>query len=173
MSEKVVTPLFLTKEIAETALSFVGDAIEAFHRMRRLKRQMYHIIILVPSMKDDWEAGYPDYPDYPIKPCVLAEESAGDLSEWPHRFDIVARSKALQLWTGRNDGRTNCIPHLLFPGDTPYWGGVKRDGIVVACSGFQEHFDMMFAGMVADICVAMACDEKTKWMETHKDDFLP
>lgn len=173
MSEKVVTPFFLTEEIAKVALSFVGDAIEAFRRDGWLKRLMYHIVILAPSMKDDREADYPDYPDYPLRPHVLAENGEGDPSEWPHKFDNIARCKALQLWTGRNDGRTDSMAHLLFPGDTPWWGGVKRDGIVVACSGFQPHFDRMFAGMVADMCIALACDEKAKWMETHKDDFLP
>ena len=56
------------------------------------------------------------------------------------------------------------MPHLLFLGDTPYWGGVKREGIVVACSGVQPHFDRMIAGMVADGLIAMAYE---LWMTSE------
>jgi len=75
---------------------------------------------------------------------------------------------ALQLWHGRNDDRTDRIPHLLFPGDTPCWGGVKRHGIVVTCSGFQPHFGKMFSGMVADMCIGLSYNA---WDQT-KDDFV-
>ena len=68
------------------------------------------------------------------------------------------RCKAVQLWTGCNDGRAGVVPHLLFPGYTPYWGGVKRDGIVVACSGVQPWFDRMISGIVADTIIALAHD---------------
>ena len=56
------------------------------------------------------------------------------------------------------------MPHLLFTGETPYWGGVKRRGIVVTCSGVQPWFDKMVSGMIADAMVALAYDA---WMNSQ------
>ncbi|PIQ68706.1 MAG: hypothetical protein COV91_02745 [Candidatus Taylorbacteria bacterium CG11_big_fil_rev_8_21_14_0_20_46_11] len=72
------------------------------------------------------------------------------------RIRPYCEGKAIQLWHDRNDDRTNIMPHLLFSGDTVYWGGVKRHGIVVACSGVQPWFDKMFSGMIADMLVGIA-----------------
>jgi hypothetical protein len=134
---------------------------------------MCHIVVLVPAMKDDRANDYPSWPNYPLQAQLLYEESRhkicnimagpGTDNAWPHKFDDIARCKALQLWHDRNDDRTDIKPHLLFPGDTPFWGGVKRDGIVVTVSGFQPHFDKMISGMIADMCIAMAYDD---WLES-------
>ena len=170
MPEKMLTPKFLTKEIAERAVLRMIDVMRGSEDL--LSRQAFHMVILVPSMKDAREKNFPDWPDYNIKPHVIYEHSfAKDV--WNHEFDEIARCKALQLWHDRNDDRTDCMPHLLFPSDTPYWGGVKRHGIVVACSGFQAHFDKMFSGIVADICIAMAYNEWDKTKGNFEDDFLP
>lgn len=120
----------------------------------RLKRQHFHVVVLVPSLDT---AG--SYPEYRLHPCVLHEESFGKETAWEHDYAEIARCKALQLWHGRNDGRAGIRPHLLFSGDTPYYGGVHRHGIVVACSGVQQYFDQMIAGMVSDMCIALAHDE--------------
>jgi hypothetical protein len=117
-----------------------------------IKRQTFHVVILVPKML----VGVGNYPDYPILPHLLAEQSWGDKKEWSYDYAEIAQCKALQLWHGRNDGGTDIKPHLLFSNDTPFWGGVKRDGIVVACSGVQPYFDRMIAGMTADVCIAYA-----------------
>jgi len=47
-------------------------------------------------------------------------------------------------------------------------GGVKRYGIVVACSGFPPHFDKMFSGMIADMCIGLAYDY---WARAKKNGF--
>ncbi len=121
------------------------------------KRKQCHVVVLVPGMVDHCEEDYPNWPDYPLKPVLLYEKSfLGGQEKLEADFDSIARCKASQLWTDRNDDRTDCIPHLLFKGDTPYWGGVKRRGIVVTCSGVQPHIDKLIAGIVADILVAMA-----------------
>jgi hypothetical protein len=156
MADKVITPKFLTVDIAKIAIEAVLSAVLLPSPIGGLMtRQGCHIIILVPAMKDDREADYPDWPNYPISPHVLYEHSV-EKEEWPAACDNIARCKALQLWHERNDDRTDCTPHLLFPGDTPYWGGVRRHGIVVACSGVQAHFDKMISGMVADMVVGLA-----------------
>lgn len=156
MLEKTVTPKFLTEATARLALDIVLGAFKQTPLSTLVKRQACHIVILVPSMKDDREANFPDWPNYAITPQVLLEHSLGDRAEWSAEYDNIARCKALQLWHERNDDRTDIMPHLLFPGDTPYWGGVRRHGIVVACSGVQPYFDKMIAGMIADTLVGLA-----------------
>lgn len=155
---KLITPKYLTPEIAkkavEAALALTMTEGSLLHPY--LKRAQCHIVILVPGMKDDQEADYPDWPNYPLQAVSLYEQSVGDPTEWEHPYDNIAKCKALQLWTDRNDDRTMPIPHLLFSGDTPYWGGVKRRGIVVTCSGVQPWFDKMISGIVADILVGLA-----------------
>ena len=153
---KLIAPKYITKEVAERAVEFAFDAVmrdSSFNQL--LKRNQCHVVVIVPGMEDAREKDYPDYPDYPLHPIVLFERSL-DPAGWEHPYDNIARCKALQLWTDRNDDRTAPIPHLLFPGDTPYWGGVKRRGIVVACSGVQPWFDKMISGIVADVIVALA-----------------
>tara|TARA_B100000745_G_scaffold70949_3_gene42502 strand:- start:13868 stop:14326 length:459 start_codon:yes stop_codon:yes gene_type:complete len=119
-----------------------------------LNRKMCHIVVVVPAGE---EARNSDWPDYSVTPNCIFEASVGNKSDWPHEFDEIARSKARQLWRGQNtDGNTDSMAHLLFPGDTPYWGGVKRHGIVVACSGVQPYFDQMISGMIADAIKAFA-----------------
>ena len=157
----MLTPKFLTEVQAATAVQNVLVIIERMKDV--LSRQMCHFAVIVPSMKDDRAIDYPDYPNYPIVPQVLYEYSLGDKKKWSRDYDNIAKCKGLQLWHGRNDDRTDCMPHLLFPGDTPFWGGVKRHGIVVMCSGFQPHFDKMFSGMIADQCIALAYDA---WMNS-------
>lgn len=146
----ILTPKFLTKETANHIVNMLMFGI--FDSMDDvLKRKQLHIVILVPSVEDASADDYPDWPDYPIKPAVLYEHSVGDKGSWPYPFDNIAKCKALQLWRGQNtDGNTDSVAHLLFPDDTPFWGGVKRHGLVVACSGVQPYFDQMFAGMIAD-----------------------
>ncbi len=164
MSEQLVTPKFLTPEIAKTVVNEVLNLATGGMSLiaPRLKRHECHIVILVPAMKDDRANDYPDWPNYQLWPHLLYEQSVGR-EHWAHEYDNIARCKALQLWHDRNDDRTNVIPHLLFPGDTPFWGGVKRYRIVSTCSGFQSHFDKMVSGMVTDGLVAVAYDEFEKW----------
>ena len=157
MSETLVTPKFLTRGIAAMVVdSVVALAMGNLSSMSSfMKRKMCHIVIVVPTKEDDHAVDFPNWLNYRLQPVILYEHSVGK-PDWPHDFEKIARYKASQLWHDLNDNRTDNVPHLLFPGDTPYWGGVKRDGIVVACSGVQPHFDRMIAGMVADALIAVA-----------------
>lgn len=169
---KMITPKYLTEQLAEKAIIATLDAVLHGRTLNSmLKRYHFHIVVLVPAMEDARETDYPDYPDYPTKAYVLYEYSHGN-KDWEHPYDNIARCKALQLWTDRNDGRTASIPHLLFSGDTSYWGGVKREGIVVACSGVQPWFDRMISGMVADIIIAMSQDAYENDEKKTGKDFL-
>lgn len=158
-------PKFLTETMALKAIESVWLMImgRVTNPLFTPKHQDCHIVVMVPEM----EATSPDenvhgqdiynYPDYPVRPIVLAEKSFGDKNmNWAADYVDIARCKALKLWHGQNDGRTDILPHLMYSGDCPYWGGVKRDGIVVSCSGVEPWFDRMIASMVADLCIAGA-----------------
>lgn len=158
MVKNLVTPKYITKEIAEVAVQVGLNAVmeRGTDLQRLLKRNQCHIVVLVPAMEDARVANYPDWPNYPVQPYALYQRSIGKDEGWEHPYAEIAMCKALQLWTDRNDDRTMPIPHLLFPGDTPFWGGVKRRGIVVTCSGVQPWFDKMISGIIADIIVGLA-----------------
>lgn len=157
------TPCFLTMEINEQAVNIVltavmstyGDPTQCFSRF--LKRLACHIVILVPGVSMD------EHKDFQLEPKILFEKSVNP-KNWSAHYDQIAKSKALQLWYDKNDGRTDIMPHLLFKGDSPYYGAVKREGIVVACSGVQPWFDRMISGMIADMIIALAYDA---WMKSR------
>lgn len=158
-------PKFLTKEVAEIAVDTVMQAVFFGSLADKLNRPTCHVVIVVPTQGSANE----------IIPYVLYEKTHGEREGWgEHHFNHIATSKSFQLWYDRHDGGTCAVPHLLMPGDTPYWGGVKREGIVVACSGVQPYFDRMISGMVADACIALAADAYSKWLARTKStiDFL-
>jgi hypothetical protein len=154
---ELLTPKYLTREVAEKAVSVALKVALESQITPLIKRLQCHIVVLVPAMVDDREKDFPEWPNYPTTAFPLYQKSVGK-ELWNHSFDNIARCKALQLWTDRNDDRTTSVPHLLFSGDTPFWGGVKRRGIVVTCSGVQPWFDKMISGLSADIMVALAHD---------------
>ena len=160
------SPKFLTKELAKIAVQQVLAAVmdPSSPLSTLIKRQACHIVIVVPSMVDQAVAGHAVWHAGPLFPFVLYEQSVGNRESWTAKYDEVAHCKALQLWYERSDGATDIMPHLLFTGDTPYWGGVRRGGIVVTCSGIQPWFDRMIAGMVADMIIALAYNA---WMTSE------
>ncbi len=170
----IVTPKFLPEAAAKLVVELVlglmfGDS-PGIETVLKPKRKQCHVVILVPSMPDD-RPDYLSWPDYTLDASVLYEKSHGKAS-WGRKYDEIARCKALQLWHGRNDGGTDCKPHLLFPGDTPYWGGVKRDGIVVACSGVEPWLDRLISSMIVDMLIAAAYHAYSASRKPDSPDFL-
>ncbi len=161
--QKMLTPKFLTEADAKFCISHVINSLFANPDVP-LKRQACHVVVLCPKMPDDREGDYPRWPAYQMEPHLLAEMSFGDRSIWTAEYDNIARCKVLQEWHDRHDGRTDIIPHLLFPGDTPFWGSVKREFIATGCSGVQSYFDKMIAGQVTDMVIALAYH---RWKESE------
>jgi hypothetical protein len=160
-------PRFLVTA-AEEALLMVVGAILDYDRgcdPAMLKRREFHVVVVGPQVITELSEGVLFRSPYKrsIGPHIMAERSEGDRADWKYAYQDIARGKALQLWEDRNDGGTDIQPHLLFEGDTPFWGGVKRSGIVVTCSGVQPYFDRMIAGMVADATIGLAYDA---WMRS-------
>lgn len=155
----LLTPKFLpVKAVKKLVPKIVTFVLENFP----VKRQACHVVILVPSMIDGRVDNYAEWPNYVITPYVLYQESFGNENDWPYRFDEISQCRVLQLWQDRNDGGSGVIPHLLFPGDTPRWGGVKREGIAVACAGIEPAFCRMTSGMIADALIACAHENMAK-----------
>lgn len=158
-------PKFLTQALANSAASAVLSLVfQGEYSAIKVDGSDGHLVILAPEMDVGDE---PDvdkiYPNLAIRPFTLLEVSVGDVAKWKYPFRDIARCKALQLWHQRNDGGSDILPHLLFPGDTAYWGGVFRKGLAVGFSGVDSWHDRMIAGMVADICIAGAYDA---WMKS-------
>jgi len=168
-----LTPKYLTEDLAklavETALLTAFSEDNSISTL--MKRRQCHVVVLVPAMHDARPENYPEWPDYPLFAFPIYQCSF-DKEKWEKPYDSIARCKALQLWGDRNDDRTDIIPHLLFPGDVPFWGGVKRHEIVVACSGVQPYFDKMISGITADIIAALAYDAYVKDEDRNEGIYL-
>lgn len=153
-----LTPKYITPALVERVVDMVLSTFMFSPQMDGIiLRQMCHIVVLVPSVEDARGERYLDWPNYPIIPVAIFEKSVGNQSEWSRDYKSIAQCKAQQLWRGQNtDGNTDSVVHLLFSDDTPFWGGVRRHEIVVACSGVQSYFDQMISGMIADGIKAFA-----------------
>lgn len=138
-------PVFLTEAVANLAIDSVFNMVFGSPGLSMLlKRQTCHVVVAVRNSEGALE--------------ILSEKDYGDREKWEYQFDEIALGKFALFATGRHDGRTAPLPHLLFPGDTPYWGGVEYEGLVVTCSGIQPWFDRMISGMIAHMCVALTHD---------------
>lgn len=149
-------PYFLTRSLVEEN-DVVGKALEFLFSFKAIQERHCHIVIVVPEVVQDTSEPGRSLA-HKIVPYILYESSVGK-EDWKYDLDKIAQSKASQLWHDFADGSLLPRPHLLFDGDTIWVGGVKREGIVVTCSGFEEYFDRMIASIIADVCIALARHE--------------
>jgi hypothetical protein len=174
----LITPKYLTKKLAESAAAVAFRAVFGWNDALDLQSEIPfrqaagHLVILVPAMEDAREADYPNWPNYSLQPYCLYEVSENK-DIWTGKYDEIARCKALQRWTDRADGGATVTPHLLFSGDTPYWGSVKREGIVAAFSGIQPEFDRLTAQIAVDTLIALALHAFKNDTSLEGLDFLP
>ena len=147
--------------VARVVLNVLSSAQKSWGILpgSRVEELQCHFIVLVPAMENRPAGNSPRWWDSPLHPEAIYDDSFGDKSTWPYPFDEIARGKARQLWQGRNGGGSDIQPHLLFSGDTLYWGGVKRQEIVVAGSGFECWIDRMLSGIIAEMLIGLAYEE--------------
>jgi len=162
MTHSSGNPKFLTRKMGEKAIEavfallFSSNGEGPFGELIQPKRRDMAIVILYPQM-DTTEAAFPG--GYSLQCGLLASGHFGNVGDWEHDYVAIALSKASQHWDARRSDDSGGTPaHLLFEGDTPYWGSVNRQDIIVAASGIQPWFDRLAAGMVADLLIAMAHD---------------
>jgi hypothetical protein len=138
------------RALAEEAVRLARPSIEAaLARPGVSGEQALHLVVLDPAAAP----GRVRFPD-----AILHEESIGDPETWGADYRGFARAKAELSWRAGCD--THVIqefrPHLLRPGDSLLWGGVWRNGLVVASSGAHPWFDESFANAVAGFLLALA-----------------
>ena len=128
------------KDLAHEAIELVIPAIEAL--FKRTVRQELHIVILDPRLKP-WESNFND--------AILHQHSIKSGKPWDKPFDEFARSKAKQAWREMQANLTTQTihPSSLREGDLPFYGSFVYGNIVVACSGVEQWFDMLFSGWIA------------------------
>lgn len=147
----------LDESTASRAIELVKPLITRTMQSGSVKRKDLHIVILDPT-----------------DGLLLYERSFGDSSRWEHPYHLIARSKALVAMRTKADSITvqTHMPWKYREDETPYGGGVYRDGIVVGVSGVQWYFDQMFAEMIAAALKAF-CIEKMQTELAKDEDFLP
>lgn len=147
---------FMSEEVAKVATSYVLRAIDTQPLSNLIPNPTLSVLVLVPSSYDNPDDSY-----------FILERNVGN--DWKSKYALSARHIAQQIWQGRQDGCHGVAPHLLFEkGDVFIGGGVKRDGIVVACYGVQPHFARMISGMIADTCIAIAYNNYVRWLEDER-----
>jgi hypothetical protein len=163
----ILKPKYLTQKLAEQAAAVAHGAVFE-SALIPIKGDAYHIAILIPvqyKQTGPWECHLID--PYPLYDHGFGDSDSGEL------YQAIARNKARQRWYDQSDGSAMVTPHLLFPGDTKYWGAVKREGIVAACSGVQPEFDRLMAQITVDTLIALALNEFKNDTSLEGFDFLP
>jgi hypothetical protein len=139
----------LTHDLVEEAVRIVLPTVEHFLQSERTGgRPNLYLVVLEPRSEN-----------------VLYEIAFGDgKSIWKYEFDQFALAKARQCMrtgmVGRNVLRD--APWLVKPDDTRYVGGVYENGLVVAASGVQDHFDEMISWLVLSTIQGLCRDEVSK-----------
>lgn len=96
--------------------------------------------------------------------AILAEQGFGKpRAEWDADYAGYARAKARLAWrTGRDSHVVRALsPHLLARDDTPLWGSVCMEGIVVGVSGAEPEFDEALSGAVA-LCLRAVVKKRAR-----------
>lgn len=174
MTQRTITPKYMTVNLANAAVNVALRAVMNDGAPLRplLKRRCCHIVILVPGRKSTQDEDYPSWPECEIVPVCLYEHNVDPLN-WEGPYQRIARSKATQLWYDLNDEKPGVTSHLVCSGDTVYWGGVKRHGFVVTCSGVQPGFDQLISGIIADTLKALSNHEFDLDPQRVDQDFIP
>lgn len=140
----------VTRDLAAEAVRLALPAIEpALARPGVSGEGVLHIVVMDPRA---------DPRRLAFEEAILYEHAVGDPASWGADYRGFARAKAGLAWRLQCD--THLVqelrPHLLGRGDTLLWGGVVRDGLVVAASGAHPWFDEAFANAVAGFLIALA-----------------
>ncbi len=147
----------LTENLVAEAVEIVRPTIKKFLQSGRTGgRHDLYLVVLKPGSE---EILYETFFSYP--------------KSWKYPFDKIAIAKALQCkrtgMVGRNVLKD--APWLMKPGDARYAGGVIENGLVVAASGVQDHFDEMISWMVLSVIQGLCRDEVSK-VEDNDPDFI-
>jgi hypothetical protein len=134
----------LDEETIERAFQIASPVLEQAARDRAIGQSgVFHVVVLDPMCTPE---------NATFEEAILAERSYGKpRKEWEVDFAAYARAKARVSWHARRDSHAvqALAPQLRQADDTPLWGGVYLDGLVVAASGAEPQYDEAMSGMVA------------------------
>lgn len=156
----------MTRELVEQAVEVVEFSIRRTMRAGIANRHDLHIVVMNPAVQYSSDSQFED--------AIYYEHSIGDPSKWPYPFDEIARGKAALSWrTGMPSHHVQQFAsHLYLDGDVRHGGSTILDGIVVACSGVQGHFDRMFAEWIASAIRGMSVDRMRTYEATDPPSFF-
>jgi hypothetical protein len=128
------------QQLAKDAILLVAPAIENLFKTG--KRDLCHIVVMNPEYMP-WEKDFEE--------AILLEYSFGDRSSWDLDFVGMAKAKAFQSWRHRipNSVLQHTHPASLREDDLKFYGSFVYGDIVVACSGLEQHFDVLISSWVA------------------------
>lgn len=152
--------------LARKAFTFVLPSIERLMDSDEFSRRQLHIVIVnplvLPVNMDSYTWG---------ETAILLEHSIGTEAEWERDFRAIARSKARLSWLHQMPSQLiqQRAPYLASESDTTYFGSAVRDGLVVAASGVQPHYDQMVSEWVLEALRAVAIHERSLLKPTNLD----
>jgi hypothetical protein len=108
-----------------------------------------HIVVMDPAATPA---------DTSFDDAILHEHSVGDRARWDADYAAFARAKTQLSWRHQRDGAVvqRLRPYTVRNDETPLFGSVALDGIVVGVSGAFPWFDEAYAGVVAMCLRALA-----------------
>ncbi len=145
----------LTAALAREAIDKVLPMLEAAAQDREVCGMGFLAVAILDPSRQPAETPFAD--------ALLLEHAVGDETQWDADYGAFAREKARLCWqTGLDSRILQAQPHLLRRGDSPLWGAVNLEGIVVAVSGAQPWYDEAFALALAAMLRCLALREQAK-----------
>jgi hypothetical protein len=148
--------MFVDREAAQEALRLAAPLLERAAGDASVGQSgVLYVVVMDPSRP----AGSCEF-----EQAILAERGFGKpRADWDADYAGYARAKAKLAWrTGRDSHAVRALsPHLLRRDDTPLWGSVAIDGIVVGLSGAEPEFDEALAGAVA-LCLRAVVKKRAR-----------
>ena len=146
---------FLMSEAAEEAVRRALPSITNMMEEHKVDGSDLYIVVLDPDVTPT------SFDGVIIRDAYLYEEIIGDGGL---NYQQYAHDKARETWrTGLPSRVVQTRPHLLSIDDTVYGGSAIYEGIIVACSGVEEHYDETFALTIAAQCWGLSMDAYKKW----------
>jgi len=152
---------YFNREMAQQALQMMIPSITAALVGPSANRSEGYIRVSALQEDGNWE--------------TFLTHDFGNRTGWQYDYEKYATSKAMITQrTGKPSREVHGVyPELVEDGDTSYFGSVTSPGgtIVVAFSGVQSYFDVMFAEWVLAACLGLIQHELERCKTVGEEDF--
>jgi hypothetical protein len=136
--------LYVDRAAAEQALQLALPLLQRAVSDRSIGQSGVLYVVIMDPARPPGSCGFAD--------AILLEHALGkERDAWDADYAEFARAKARLSWRTQRDSHVlqATAPHLVQADETPLWGSVAIDGIVVGVSGADPVFDEALAGTVA------------------------